>query len=120
MLTQEQLTRICNEFGLGSQARAIISQTLAQPSKGVRNQATGNVVGRYPSAKMGFTVQFASHKVELPAIMEYEYDPDVIGYADRPPAVRLEYSLANGRAHAVDVTPTFLVIRRSGVVYEEW
>ena len=42
-----------------------------------------NVTGRYPSRKMGVTIQFESHRVELPAIYELEHDADVIEYITR-------------------------------------
>ena len=33
-----------------------------------------NVSGRYPSRKMGVTIQFESHRVELPFVHEMEHD----------------------------------------------
>jgi hypothetical protein len=44
-----------------------------------------NVSGRYPSKKMGVTIQFESHRVELARIYELEHDPDVLEYWDQPP-----------------------------------
>jgi hypothetical protein len=38
----------------------------------------GNVCGRYPSQKMGVTIQFESHRHELAAIFELEHDSSVI------------------------------------------
>jgi len=50
-----------------------------------------NVSGRYPSKKMGVTIQFESHRVELAAIYELEHDPEVLEYYDQPPSIKLEY-----------------------------
>ena len=37
------------------------------------NSRAGNVSGTYPSRKMGVTIQFESHKVELWAILAFAY-----------------------------------------------
>ncbi|MDQ3133372.1 MAG: hypothetical protein M3Q76_01010 [Acidobacteriota bacterium] len=49
----------------------------------------GNVAGRFPSRKMGVTIQFESHKNELARIRELEYDPEVLEYYDQPPSIKL-------------------------------
>lgn len=48
-----------------------------------------NVSGRYPSRKMGLTIQFQSHGVELPLVYEMEHDPGVLEYYDQPPSIPL-------------------------------
>src|SRR6266566_8320614 len=57
-----------------------------------------NVSGRYPSKKMGVTIQFKSHRVELAGIYEMEHDAGVLEYFDQPPPIKLDYESANGRA----------------------
>jgi hypothetical protein len=42
-----------------------------------------NVTGRYPSKKMGVTIQFERHRVELPVIFELEHDCSVLEYYDQ-------------------------------------
>src|SRR5688572_3271415 len=49
--------------------------------------------GRYPSRKMGVTVQFESHCVELPTVFELEHDDDVLEYYDQVSAINLYYHL---------------------------
>ncbi len=49
----------------------------------VRNRAS-NVSGRYPSVKMGRSIQFESHHVELWGIYEMERDDDVLEYYEQP------------------------------------
>ncbi|MGL4881180.1 MAG: hypothetical protein ACRC8K_08955, partial [Waterburya sp.] len=44
----------------------------ALPARRVRSRL-GNVSGRYPSQKMGLTIQFESHTVELAGIYQMEY-----------------------------------------------
>ena len=49
----------------------------SQPVRKVRSRAS-NVSGRYPSVKMGRSIQFESHHVELWGIYEMERDDDVL------------------------------------------
>src|SRR5271157_5996891 len=78
-----------------------------------------NVSGRYPSKKMGVTIQFESHRVELAFVHEMEHDPDVLEYYDQPPAIPLEYRSANGRRLTVMHTPDYFVIRGDTGTWEE-
>jgi len=72
-----------------------------------------NVTGRYPSKKMGVTIQFESHRVELPAIYEVEHDADVIEYFDQAPSIKLDYNSSDGKRLGVLHTPNFFMIRQS-------
>jgi putative transposase len=119
MLTDDELRQLMNQRGLSAQARAAIDAARARPSHRVRS-GSHNVSGVFPSTKMVLGIQFSSHKVELPAILELEYDPDVIAYWDKPEPLKLNYTLANGNRHSVLHTPSFLVIRRNGIAYEDW
>ncbi|MGH9447931.1 MAG: hypothetical protein ACRD3O_19745, partial [Terriglobia bacterium] len=48
-----------------------------------------NVAGRYPSKKMGVSIQFESHRVELAGIYEMEHDSGILEYYDQPPTIKL-------------------------------
>ncbi|MGG0717144.1 hypothetical protein ABE096_06040 [Robertmurraya massiliosenegalensis] len=50
-----------------------------------------NVPSFYPSKKMGVTIQFENHKLELAAIYEKEHAPNVIEYNDQPPSFPIKY-----------------------------
>ena len=78
-----------------------------------------NVAGRYPSRKMGVTIQFESHRVELAAIYELEHDGDVLEYYDQPPAIKLDYQSAAGRRLGVLHTADYFVIRENSAGWEE-
>ena len=45
----------------------------SEPARLVRS-GPRNVIGRYPSVKMGRTIQFARHRNELPTILEMEHN----------------------------------------------
>src|SRR5664279_5165632 len=70
-----------------------------------------NVSGRYPSRKMGMTIQFESHRVELAGIYEMEHDVGVLEYFDQPPTIKLDYESPAGKRMGVLHTPDFFVIR---------
>ncbi len=72
MLDEQQFGDWCRKLGLGAQAESVIRQIRSsEPARLVRS-GRGNVSGRYPSRKMGFTIQFESHRTELAAIYEME------------------------------------------------
>jgi hypothetical protein len=68
----------------------------APPSRRVQGRAK-NVSGVYPSRKMGQTIQFESHTVELWAIYQMEHDPEVLEFYDQPPPFKIQYQNKTGR-----------------------
>ena len=119
MLDNQEFATWCHELSLSEQARTTImgirSSAPARRVGGGRN----NVSGRYPSRKMGVTIQFESHRVELAAVHEMEHDPDVLEYYDQPPSILLEYEARNGRRLAVAHTPDYFMICRNGAGWQE-
>lgn len=90
----------------------------SEPSRRVGG-GSKNVSGRYPSRKMGVTIQFESHRVELPIIYQLEHDGDVLEFYDQPPQIKLDYQASNGRRLGVLHTPDFFVIRTNSAGWEE-
>lgn len=88
------------------------------PSRAVRS-GKFNMSGRYPSRKMGVTIQFESHKNELPHIRVLEEDNDVIEFYDQPNKLKLSYEGVNGRRISAFHTPDFFVIRKHSAGWEE-
>src|SRR6516165_10315961 len=86
----------------------------APPVRRVQGRAQ-NVSGTYTSRKMGLTIQFESHKVELWAIYAMEYDAQVLEYFDQPHTLTLTYQSPSGRTVRTAHTPDFLVLRQDGV-----
>ncbi|GEM_PF-6578147 len=68
----------------------------SEPSRRVGG-GSKNVSGRYPSRKMEVTIQFESHRVELPIIYQLEHNQDVLEFYDQPPQIKLDYQATNGR-----------------------
>src|SRR5438093_9541003 len=105
MLRDEEFVLWCKRLSLSREAQsAIATIRSAGPARRVGG-GRQNVSGRYPSRKMGVTIQFESHRVELAFVYEMEHDPDVLEYYDQAPAIPLEYESGNGRHLAVMHTP---------------
>ncbi|MEL6166076.1 MAG: hypothetical protein AAFR37_20815, partial [Cyanobacteria bacterium J06628_3] len=84
MMTLLEFNQWCVNQNLSDKARQEIEKIRnTQPSRRVGNRYK-NVCGRYPSRKMGVTIQFESHKVELPFIYQLEHSEDVLEYYDQP------------------------------------
>jgi hypothetical protein len=68
---------------------------------------------------MRLTIQFESHRVELPFVYEMEHDPSVLEYYDQPPSIPLAYQAANGRRLSVMHTPDYFVLRQDSAGWVE-
>jgi putative transposase len=68
---------------------------------------------------MGVTIQFESHRVELPFIYEVEHDSQVLEYYDQPPSIPLVYRAVNGRRLSVMHTPDYFVLREGSACWIE-
>ncbi len=119
MLSQNEFDDWCRRLNLSEQARKTIEVIRSsEPSRRVGG-GRRNVSGRYPSRKMAVTIQFESHRVELPTIYELEHDKDVLEFYDQPPPIKLEYQAKNGRKLGILSTPDFFVIRANSAGWEE-
>src|SRR5947209_8745819 len=119
-LTDEEFVVWCQHNKIGPETEAAIQRIRSsRPSRKVHGGAS-NVSGRYPSVKMGFSIQFESQHVELWAIYVMERDEQVLEYYDQPTRIQLHYHARSGRRTSPWHTPDFLVIRRNGASFEEW
>lgn len=119
MLNEDDSLGRCARLRLTETARATVA-TARSPNPSRRVGGGGrNVCGRYPSRKMGTTIQFESHRVELPFVYELEHDPHVLEYYDQPPSIPLSYHAANGRRLSVMHTPDFFVLRQDSAGWVE-
>ncbi|PFY42964.1 transposase [Bacillus toyonensis] len=120
MLSEQEFQSWCTLMDFTKETIETVQKIrTSPPSRSVRSSKY-NVAGRYPSKKMGMSIQFESHTVELAAIYLAEYDDDVLEYYDQPITLKLDYTRENGRRISFFYTPDFLVLRRDGVQIEEW
>ena len=120
MLGHDDLMAWFQRFGIPKPTSSLINDIRSSgPSRRVGG-GRSNVSGRYPSRKMGVTIQFESHRVELAGIYEMEHDATVLEYFDQPPCIKLDYESAAGKRMGVLHTPDFFVIRQGEAGWEEW
>ena len=91
MLTEAELQDWFERLGISHEGQAVIRQIRASDPARRVGGGRRNVCGRYPSRKMGVTVQFESHRVELAEVYVMEHDPACLEYYDQPPPIKLEY-----------------------------
>lgn len=107
-------TDLCSYFGrrqLPHVAQAVVRAVRAAgPSRRVGGGGR-NVACNYASRKMGVTIQAESHKNELPAIWEWEQDPDTHEFYDQPPRIKLSYVNATGTMVCYLATPDFFLLQ---------
>jgi putative transposase len=119
LLSEADFSAWCRRLGVTAKCCDIVADVRSRPPTRRVGGGRSNVSGRYPSRKMGATIQFESHRVELPAVYELEHDPNVLEYYDQPPSIPLAYVSSNGRRLSVLHTPDFFVIRTESGGWEE-
>lgn len=105
--------------GISPETRRVIENIRnSEPSRRV-GSGRGNTPGTYPSKKMGVTIQFESHTVELASVYEKEHDSRVYEYYDQPPSFTIRYQL-NGRNSGRSYTADYFAIGEDFIGWEEW
>jgi len=120
VLSAEDLREWYERLDLSEMSRSAIDHIRSAPPSRRVGGGRQNVSGRYPSRKMGVTIQFESHRVELAGIYEMEHDAECLEYYDQPPPLKLTYQSAKGKHLTVIHTPDFFVLRRGEAGWEEW
>ncbi len=111
MLSAVDLILWYRRLGFSEDARTIIDRIrCSEPARHVGG-GKSNVCGRYPSRKMGRTIQFESHRLEFAVVLEMEDDPTVLEYYDQPCTIPLDYCTEAGRRIHATHTPDFFVLR---------
>jgi putative transposase len=119
-LNPREFERWCQILNLSAvTVESIAKIRSAPPSRRVQGRAS-NVSGTYPSQKMGLTIQFESHKVELWAIYLMEHDPTVLEYYDQPSCFKIQYTNKAGRKIGHYHTPDFFVLGNDSAAWVEW
>ncbi len=114
MMNESELDAWLRNHKVTEETAQLIQRIRTSPPSRKVQSGRSNVSGRYPSHKMGHTIQFESHKVELPFIREYEFDDNVLEYYDQPAPIKISYRASTGRQTTALTTPDFFVIRNDG------
>lgn len=121
MLSESEFNQWCDRLNLSEECRQIITKIrTSEPVRKVKGSGR-NVSGISSSQKVGRTIQFESHTVELPALISfYEYDDDVLEYWDQPFQLTLKCSPDGKKATNISHIPDFFVLRTHSFGFEEW
>jgi putative transposase len=113
MLTKEQFDIWCINNQLTNEGKRVIENIRSsQPARRVQSSIK-NVPGQYPSRKMGMSIQYESHTLELPFIYVIEHDNTVLEYYDQPNQAKLDYIGVHKNKEKRKVfyyTPDFFII----------
>ena len=118
-LSSADLEALLRTHGVNDRGVELIHQIRTGPPARAVAGGAGNVTGRYPSRKMGRTVQYESRTVELAFIIACETDQDVREYYDQPVPLSLSYSSLKGRRVVTTHVPDFFVLSASFVGFVE-
>ncbi|WP_240620335.1 TnsA endonuclease N-terminal domain-containing protein [Peribacillus acanthi] len=110
----------CKDKGIIDETKIYINNNIrnSEPSRRVRS-GKGNVRGFYSSKKMGLTIQFESHTLELSGIYSMEFDKNVYEYYDQPEGFTINY-IKDGKNRGHRYTADFFVISENFIGWEEW
>lgn len=118
--TITELEGLLRRFPLSAEARAFVDAALKEPSRNVQG-TTRNMVSEIQCPKMDCFAQSESGTVERPAVLDYIFNEDVLGYLDQAPLIELDYVGKGGRRARTPYRCDFLVFYRSrGCILEEW
>lgn len=121
MLSDQELQNLCESCGVSENGISWIKAIRNNPPARRVRSSKNSIPCRFPSIKMGQTIQAESHTVELSAIYLMEHDENVLEYWDQPnPPLDLNYFTAKGKTIRTPYTPDFLVISTNFVGFEEW
>jgi putative transposase len=98
---------------LSETTEALIATIRSSPPVRCVSRRANNITGRYPSPKMGMSIQFESERVELWAIYAMERDEDVLEFYEQSSRIPLSYGAKSGRKITQWHTPDFFVLRRT-------
>lgn len=122
-MNQSEFDEWAERLKLSEEAKSEIQRIRQSPPARRVGGGRYNVSGRYSSKKMGVTIQFESHKVELPAIYMMEFNDDVLEYYDQPPQIKVNYFQSKkhkNRKMAYWYTADFFVIEKERAYWVEW
>lgn len=111
---------LASSLGVTSAGISIVNKIMAsEPNRRVRaSSVVGNKTIRYPSKKMGFTIQ-AESELEFCGLLTHEHSNNVVKFFDQPLAIDLTYQSGPRRVRQ-PTTLDYFVISNSFIGYEEW
>ena len=118
MMSHSEFEEWSKKLNFSEEAKGEIQRVRKSPPARRVGGGKQSVSGRYSSKKMGVTIQFESHKVELPTIYMLEFNDNVLEYYDQPTQIKVYYYQGNKRM-AYRITADFFVIEKQKAYWIE-
>src|SRR5579862_9618921 len=119
MLNDDALKQYLDGIKLCEPGKTLVSDVRSsEPARVVQGRAR-NVRVRYPSRKMGRTIQAESHTIEYPFAVLREHDDATFEFWDQPFKRNVRYVNAGGRIINWGYTPDFLVLGKTEILIAE-
>ncbi len=118
MMDSRQIEEYCRCLRFPELGQAYLNRVRSAPASRSVNSRVGNIVGRFPSRKMGYAVSTESLG-ELAQVYRMEHDSDVLEFYEQPESIKLVYPALSGRMTGSMHTPDFLVLRCHSVGWVE-
>jgi len=120
MLVLQDLEELMDRLGTPDAGRQLVRKARREaPVRKVKSHLS-NVITLFVSRKMDRSIATESRTVEYPAVITYERDASVLEYFAQPVKLKIIYMDANGKKCSFMHTPDFLVVRKDGILIEEW
>ncbi|WP_143006984.1 DNA-binding domain-containing protein [Paenibacillus tianmuensis] len=117
-MNESDFLRLCEQHQLSGQTIAEIRKIRSSPPARRVESSRGNLSGFYSSKKMGVTIQYESHTLELPCIYLLEHDPKVYEYYDQPPSFPIRY-VVDGKRRGHLYTSDYFIISEDFIGWRE-
>jgi putative transposase len=120
MFKDDEFDLWCLRNGITETAKNYLQMIRSsEPSRRVQS-GPGNLSGLFPSIKMSCSIQFESHKNELPRIHEKDRCKKTIEFYDQPEPIKLSMKGVDGRNLSFMRTPDMFCIEEDGAGWEEY
>lgn len=110
MLQPAELEAYFDARGVPAPTRALIMGIRHSDPVRRTDSSPLSCAARYPSKKMGFSIQAESHTVELVAATLWEHDPKVLEYYDQTQALTIYVPNKNGALRSRNIFPDYFLI----------
>lgn len=115
MLEQIEIEDVYRRLNIPDKGRAFVDQIRNSPPLRRVRGGKSNVVGRFPSKKMGQTIQYDSRTCEHVFLLGAEIDPDILEIWDQSASLALRYKDSGGRNRGHREIIDYLTISPKGI-----
>lgn len=117
MLNASELDAYFERENLSYEARQVVHNVRTSDPGRRTSSGPANVACKYPSKKMGCSIQAESHTNELAALYVWDHDLNTHEFYDQPPKIKLQYRNMEGKLITAMHTADYFILADS---YTGW